>query len=672
MPISVPALQGTQTSNQLTMNSLSPQNLLLTFLICSVTGLFAQVSFTDSTSMLSVSPESFYPAGVADMNLDGLDDVVICDNGRNIYIEYQQPDGSFVNSGQLTAYTSAQWGWAIADVDGNGHRDIISGGAYNNVRMLKADDAAGSSFSQSLLPGPGLFVQCTNFADIDNNGVADYFACHDDAESRIWENDGSGNFTQADSWIDMTTTPASDNSGNYGSTWVDVDRDGDLDLYISKCRGGVGSSSDPRRVNQLFINDGAGGWTEEAAARGVADGEQTWASDFADLDNDGDFDLIMTNHTGDDLVVYKNIGSGFFTEITSATDISVSGTGLQVKCADFNNDGFIDILNAGLDQALWLNDGDLTFTEAVGAIPRLTTMAVGDLNNDGFSDIYADLNGAPDKIYLNDANSNHYINFRLTGVASNADAIGALVEIYGAWGLQIREVRAGESYGIANTFVNMFGIGTATSCDSARIIWPSGTVDLVIAPGIDQTHDIVEGSTSCNASSVVQNISSTPGTTTVMLNWTALPGADAYQLSGRVAGMVSFKNRFTNNNFFNVSGLNSSTAYEWMIRARCQATGLPTAFSALQSFTTSAPRLAQQDLKIWPLPASERIYLSMGDAPHGDYPIEITRIDGAAVLRTQIAWNGAPVAVEIPDHLSGNYLISFGDELPITKKLFIE
>jgi hypothetical protein len=93
------------------------------------------------------------------------------------------------------------------------------------------------------------------------------FACHDDAAGRIWGNDGSGALQESNNWIDLATVPASDNSGNYGSVWSDIDNDGDLDLYIAKCRQGVNDPSDPRRINALYINDGAGNYTEAAAAR---------------------------------------------------------------------------------------------------------------------------------------------------------------------------------------------------------------------------------------------------------------------------------------------------------------------------------------------------------------------------------------------------------------------
>jgi len=63
-------------------------------------------------------------------------------------------------------------------------------------------------------------------------------------------------------------------SGNYGTTWTDFDNDGDLDLYITKCRQGVNSASDPRRWNRLFVNNGSNSYSDLAATYGVQNTEQ--------------------------------------------------------------------------------------------------------------------------------------------------------------------------------------------------------------------------------------------------------------------------------------------------------------------------------------------------------------------------------------------------------------
>jgi hypothetical protein len=113
--------------------------------------------------------------------------------------------------------------------------------------------------------------------------------------SRIWTNDGAGNLVPNSSLIDLTnydpgTFTNTDHSGNYGSVWSDINHDGNLDLVIAKCRQGVTNPLDPRRINQAWINDGNGNFTEQAVDRGIAIYQQSWTVDFGDVNNDGFFD----------------------------------------------------------------------------------------------------------------------------------------------------------------------------------------------------------------------------------------------------------------------------------------------------------------------------------------------------------------------------------------------
>ena len=111
---------------------------------------------------------------------------------------------------------------------------------------------------------------------------------------------------------------------NYGTVFSDFDSDGDVDLYIAKCRQFVSDPQDPRRINQLWVNDGQGGWTEEAADRGLVFFEQSWTADFGDIDNDGDMDLAVTNHSTT-LFLLENDGTGHYTDITAGSGMEVSG-----------------------------------------------------------------------------------------------------------------------------------------------------------------------------------------------------------------------------------------------------------------------------------------------------------------------------------------------------------
>jgi len=462
---------------------------------------FSQVSFTDQTSLLSNTDfHSGVAMGVADMNGDGLDDIVRLGQARILNIEYQTPAGGpFINFLHGPVSNNHQWSMCVADFDNNGFRDVFCGGSYDGAKIIRAN-ADGTSFFASTLPGPGMFVQGSNFSDINSDGLLDIFACHDDAESRIWQNNGNGTFSQADAWIDMATVPPSDNSGNYGSVWSDFDNDGDIDLYIAKCRQGVNNPNDPRRINALFVNDGNNNYSEAAGEYGLKIGAQSWTADFNDIDNDGDMDCFITNHDVASQLL-ENDGTGHFTDITAGSGLNIGGLPLQGVMRDFDNDGFVDLLVAGTEHYLYRNDGDKTFTLVPNPFGNndIESYAIGDLNHDGFPDIYAGYamvyttpSNIDDALWMNDGNGNNWLGIQLVGTESNRDGVGSRLELYGPWGVQVREVRAGESYGIMNSLAQTFGLGQYEGVDSLVVKWPSGLIETFQPLGINQYITIIE------------------------------------------------------------------------------------------------------------------------------------------------------------------------------------
>jgi hypothetical protein len=477
---------------------------LLLLLFIGHNALFSQISFYNANDRIG-NPDfhSGVAIGVADMNNDGLDDIVRLSESRVLNLEFQQAGNQkFENLVVEQVSNQSQWSLVVGDVNNDGFNDLICGGRYDGVKLLTSLDEA-SDFEMSFLPEDDLFMQASNMVDINNDGYIDYFACHDDAESRIWRNDSTGHFVPADDWIDMSTVPASDNSGNYGSIWTDFDHDGDIDLYIAKCRQGVNNPSDPRRINALYVNDGNGNFTEQAEAANLKIGAQSWTADFQDIDNDGDYDCFVTNHDAPSMLL-ENDGSGVFTDITEGSGISIGGLPIQGVMRDFDNDGFVDIIVAGSAHFLYRNNGDKTFTEVEDIFDDndMESFAIGDLNHDGFLDVYggyAEIYTTPsnidDVLWLNKGNEeHHFVAVRLVGQQSNSNGIGARIEIYGEWGIQVREVRAGESYGIMNSMTQHFGLGTAELIDSMIIRWPSGQIDQFEDVAADQFVTVVEGS----------------------------------------------------------------------------------------------------------------------------------------------------------------------------------
>ena len=171
--------------------------------------------------------------------------------------------------------------------------------------------------------------------------------------------------------------------------WGDYDNDGDPDLLFT------GLNSDEVSCSYIYRNDGNGNFSNiSAGLTGVRDGAARWG----DYDNDGDLDIALGGTVGDDELVfniYRNDGSGAFTDIQ--VDLGVMSL-CDIAWADFDNDGDLDVLQAGKRERCWhgfcdyppyictyRNEGNDTFTVADSTDPGLWGASVdwGDFDNDG-------------------------------------------------------------------------------------------------------------------------------------------------------------------------------------------------------------------------------------------------------------------------------------------------
>ncbi len=441
----------------------------------------SQTTFSNGGALLQNIGGTSYADCAADMNSDGYDDVVrVMADG--IYIDYQQPGGTFTPAFfPLAIINLPSWSICAGDIDENGFMDLLLGSGSAVSFVFASDD--GTSFTEDAHP-EYIFTQRSTFADIDNDGELDAFANHDVDQCHPYRNvDGA-------MVLDHTLIPTLDVGGNYAAIWVDYDNDWDTDLYITKCRGGA-VWGDLQRINLLYKNNGDGTYTESAAEANLNDGNQSWTTVFEDFDNDGDFDAFTCNHASGDVPggaankFNRNNGDGTFTDIISTTGINPLDLGAwNCDAGDFDNNGFVDIFSEMGTTWYW-NNGNGTFTAGAGS--GFNSGGIGDFNDDGFLDVIAG-----NSLMLNNGNNNNYVKFDLQGIESNKSAIGARIEIYGSWGIQIREVRAGESFDPASSLIAHFGLGTATSIDQVVIKWPSGTVTSIANPEINMTHSLLE------------------------------------------------------------------------------------------------------------------------------------------------------------------------------------
>src|ERR1043165_29524 len=246
------------------MKNVSSFGLIAAFIcICAVANAQSPFTFTNANAKFaSTNFHSGNSVSVVDMNGDGLDDIARLDQSRDLYYTLQRTNQTFNNiHGVSTSTNSNAWAMVVGDINNDGVRDVAVG--YNGSAKVVIPNTALTNFPLVTLNSSNFFLQNMNFGDVDNNGWIDLFGCNDNAGSRFWGNT-SGTLLDTTNFFSIAN-PGTDNSGNYGSIWTDIDNDGDQDFYNAHCRQGT-NATDGRRLDQLFINNCNMQFTLDAAA----------------------------------------------------------------------------------------------------------------------------------------------------------------------------------------------------------------------------------------------------------------------------------------------------------------------------------------------------------------------------------------------------------------------
>jgi enediyne biosynthesis protein E4 len=253
--------------------------------------------------------------------------------------------------------------------------------------------------------------------DINNDGLADVYMTSNMGANKLYLNRGALKFEDISDKAGVTSSKL----WSTGAVMVDINNDGFLDIYV--CNAGYTEGVAP--YNQLYINNGNLTFTEKAKEYGLDDDGYTTHAAFFDYDGDGDLDCYILNNSfipvnalnfannrdvrakdwpvqdflkggGDKLLKNEN---GKFVDVSEKAGIygSLIGFGLGVTVGDVNNDGWLDIYvsNDFFERDyLYFNQGNGTFKEDVtNAMQHLSTASMGsdmaDVNNDGLPDIFA-------------------------------------------------------------------------------------------------------------------------------------------------------------------------------------------------------------------------------------------------------------------------------------------
>lgn len=362
------------------------------------------------------------------------------------------------------------------------------------TRQVLGDHSASQNF----------FGHAARWFDYDKDGYPDLYISNDFyGPDQFFHNNGDGTLT------DVTKTALPHIPWySMGSDAGDVNNDGRFDLMAAdmaftthfKSKVSMGDMdeaawfldmSDPKQqmANTLFVNTGTPRFMEAASLAGVSNTDWTWAIKFGDLDNDGMIDLYITNG-----MTRNWFDSDIRQRAKAPTDddqnfeqrwetVWKNEPPLREKNVAFKNLGDIQFAKVSEDWGLGFEG------TSFGS-------ALGDLDGDGDLDIVTV--NFEDQVHVlrNDVSQNYRVVFRLKGVESNRQAIGAIVELQTANGLQVRDLPSVRGFMSADDPKLYFGLGDSEVIPSVTVRWPSGIEQSFANLPADKLYTITEAGAS--------------------------------------------------------------------------------------------------------------------------------------------------------------------------------
>jgi hypothetical protein len=323
-------------------------------------------------------------------------------------------------------------------------------------------------------------------ADLRGTGFPDLFIANDYAVSELFFNDGGKKFREAGKQTGVGYAPKSGMTAAVG----DVLNRGQFSIYVTN----ISEEAVLVQGNNLWMpKSGTSGdnikYENLANAMGVELGGWSFGAQFGDLNNDGFQDIYVTNGN----VSLDREKSYWY-------DYSKVAGGNKAIISDAANWPPLNgrSLSGYQKKRVWINDGAGSFKEVaqlvgVNDVNDGRSVAMADFTNSGKLDVVVANQKGPLLLYKNTvAPENKWIDFDLEGTASNRSAIGAQVRVFWNGQQQVQEVSGGSGFCAQNQRRLHFGLGKTAAIDRVEIRWPSGKMQTVRTPELNQIHKIKE------------------------------------------------------------------------------------------------------------------------------------------------------------------------------------
>ncbi|MCK6560042.1 FG-GAP-like repeat-containing protein [bacterium] len=465
-------------------------------------------------------------AACGDFDNDGHLDLVV--NGGHGMLFHNNCNGTFTEVAEKSGIYTTRWshngGVAWGDFNNDGRLDLFFTHESKMLHRLFLGQTDGSFLEVTTeagvaLPGNGGPVL---LADFDRNGFLDVLI-PSAVPVQLFLNQGNATFVESAQAAGLVNIRSAKHmTGCTG----DYDNDGDIDVYLTNSNWSYKKHDAP---NYLFRDRGDGTFEDVTVPAGVADSTNSKGAIFADYDNDGDLDLYVANDGGDNRL-FRNNGDGTFDDMAAQAGVAGPFAAHAPNFADMDNDGDLDLYvtasswlidslqavhrllpdvlyrNNGFDPALGWTFTDITTAAGIDNPAHCLAAIWGDIDNDGDLDLflcnsYDKRLGAPkvnfppypeNKLYRNLGNSNHYLHLSLVGHRSNRAAIGVRVAARAGDLRQIREVQGGGMHTSQNSLRLAFGFGLREKVEELIIRWPSGIVQTLKQPRLNQILTVAE------------------------------------------------------------------------------------------------------------------------------------------------------------------------------------